>query len=338
MFKHLQKLLLLLALCVPWVTQAQTTCQLTIIGEDSYGDGWNDGYLTVTQGTTTVTWDAPGSDHGSGGPFQDTTVITVSSDSPVTFSWTEGVYDGEVTIWIYNSDGVLLFSVNEPIEGTIFTLGSPCSNCFAPGSLSVDSLSSDFARVAWAGSADTYGVIWGESADVAGGNGTATTATSNSFEMSNLTSGTAYTIMVWTICDGNETSDTVTLIFATVGEAVSEFPYTTGFEAGDDLAWSFVNDANNKWFVGAAEAHNGTNGLYISNDNGTTNAYTISGIQFSYAYRALDIADGGQYAISFDWKAYGESNYDYLRAWIAPSSMQLSAGHDPEGGTSAYQN
>ena len=318
---------------------AQTTCQIKIVGEDSYGDGWNDGVLSVVQGgTTVITWAAPNTDHGSGGPFYDSTMVTVSN-SPISFVWTEGDYDGEVTIWIYNANGVLLFTVNEPSSGTIFSMANPCSNCFAPSNLHLTSVSSDSASLAWAGDANgNYGILWGTVADVLAGNGTSGTATTNSITFSNLTASTGYMIMVWTDCGNNETSDTTTFIFSTIADAVNTFPYTTGFEATDDVAWTFINDATNKWYIGSATNNGGTNSLYISNDNGTTNAYNISATQFSYAYRPFSITDSGQYAVSFDWKANGESNYDYLRAWIAPASAisSLSAGHTPDGNNSAY--
>ena len=253
MFNFIKRMLLIAALLVPWVTQAQDSCQFKIVGEDGYGDGWNGGSLAVMQGTTTVaTFNASNADDGGMmvGAY-DSTFVTLSADSPVSFVWTSGTYDDEVTIWIYNSSGILLFTVNEPSAGTIFSMGSPCSNCFAPSGMTVDSLTSDFARVVWGGTADGYGIIWGESADVALGNGTATTTTDNYFELTNLSSGTGYTILAWTLCDDNETSDTVTFIFDTPGDAISDFPYTTGFEAGDDIAWSFINNNTNKWFIGS---------------------------------------------------------------------------------------
>ena len=330
MFKHLQKLLLIAALCLPWVTQAQDdSCTLKIVGYDSYGDGWNGGTLTIMQGTTTVL------SYTMSDNDLDSVLVTIAN-APTSFSWSSGSYDTEVSFEIYHSSGVLLYSVQNPTAGPLFSMSAPCSSCFAPDGLHVDSLTSDYARVVWTGTSTSYGIIWGETTDVADDAGTETSSTDNYFEMTNLTAGTGYTLLIWSECDGGENSDTLTLTFASIGEAVSEFPYSTGFETGDDIAWSYVNDANNQWVVGSATARTGTNSLYISNNNGTANDYTNSGTQFSYAYRPINITDAGQFVISFDWHANGESNYDYLRAWIAPSTAQLTAGHDPEGGTSAY--
>ena len=162
MLKHLQKLLLLAALCVPWVTQAQTTCQIKIVGEDGYGDGWNDGYLTVTQGTTTIgTFSGQNFPEDSDGPELDSVLYTVNSGTPVTFSWTSGDYDDEVTIWIYDGGGSLLFSVNEPSAGTIFTMNTPCPSCMPPTGLAATVTGSDIDFTWNAGTESSWQIVWG---------------------------------------------------------------------------------------------------------------------------------------------------------------------------------
>ena len=115
------------------------------------------------------------------------------------------------------------------------------------------------------------------------------------------------------------------------------FNYTCNFDSDSDTAgWVFVNGSQaNQWFIGTATHNSGTKSLYISNNNGTSNAYTNSSITFVYAYQEFTL-DAGGYAISYDWKANGEGNYDYIRVFLAPSSLSLTAGQDPSGGTSAY--
>ena len=326
----LMPLVAIVAMALPLSASAQDSCTIRIVGEDSYGDGWNGGTVTVTQsGSTVATFTL-----SSG--YDDSTTVTVTN-APLTITWTAGNYDSEVTLWIYHSSGVLLYSATQPTAGTLLSMSNPCTSCFAPAGVGVDSLASDAARIAWSGAAASYGYLWGTTADMAAGTGTSGSTSSTSLDLTGLTSGTGYTVKVWSECSG-ETSDTVTYTFATLGDAVSDFPYSTGFEADDDIAWTFVNDATNKWFIGTGAASTGTNGLYISNDNGTTNGYTVSGTQFSYAYRVLNVDAATQFDISFSWKANGESNYDYIRAWIAPAvaASSLTAGHSPEGGTSAY--
>ena len=195
-YKFLMPLVAIVALALPASIVAQTTCQIKIVGQDAYADGWNGGSLAVMQGGTTVaTFNAAGADNDGEGPELDSTLVTVS-DGPISFVWTSGLYDDEVSIWIYSSNGTLLFQVEYPTAGTIFSMANACSNCFAPAGLNVDSLTTDYARVVWSGDADGYGIVYGESADVANDNGTETSTTDNYFEMTNLTSGTGYTVMI----------------------------------------------------------------------------------------------------------------------------------------------
>ena len=60
-----------------------------------------------------------------------------------------------------------------------------------------------------------------------------------------------------------------------MAQTATSLPYSTGFEdATDNASWQFANATVNKWCIGAAANHGGSNALYISNDGGTTNKYT----------------------------------------------------------------
>ncbi len=109
------------------------------------------------------------------------------------------------------------------------------------------------------------------------------------------------------------------------------------FENDSDTAgWVFVNGTQtNKWHIGSGTANRGSKSLYISNTGGTTNAYTNTSTSLVYAYKEVSLSVGG-YAISFDWKCYGESSWDYLRVFLAPDSATITAGRTPIGGTSSY--
>ena len=115
------------------------------------------------------------------------------------------------------------------------------------------------------------------------------------------------------------------------------FNYSCNFDSDSDTAgWVFVNGSqSNQWAIGTATNNSGTKSMYVSNDNGVSNSYTNSSTTFCYAYREVTL-DAGNYVLTYDWKAYGESNYDYIRVFLAPSTLSLAAGQDPSGGTSAY--
>ncbi|MBR1755774.1 MAG: fibronectin type III domain-containing protein, partial [Bacteroidaceae bacterium] len=148
-----------------------------------------------------------------------------------------------------------------------------------------------------------------------------------------LVGSTTYKVIVSSLCSDETETRTLTLTFNTAMESTT-LPYSTGFEDDDDQQWAMFNSTTNAWFIGSATSHDGSKALYISNDNGTSNAYSVGSPSFSYAVRAFDFNNAGDYLYSFDWKANGESNYDYIRVWITPGSASYTPGQLPNGGTS----
>ena len=106
-------------------------------------------------------------------------------------------------------------------------------------------------------------------------------------------------------------------------------PYSTGFELGDDTSWTFINNTSTGhaiWYIGGAAYNTGSRGLYVSNNGGVSNAYTVSSTAtVNWAVRTFSLT-AGDYAISFDWRCYGESTWDYLLCFVIPDSVTLSAG------------
>ncbi|MBQ4398466.1 MAG: chitobiase/beta-hexosaminidase C-terminal domain-containing protein, partial [Bacteroidales bacterium] len=100
----------------------------------------------------------------------------------------------------------------------------------------------------------------------------------------------------------------------------STFSYTQDFENGND--WTFVQSTTNYWTRGTAASNGGSYGLYIT--NGNNNNYTNNTTAVSYAYKEFTLS-AGTYNISYNWRAYGESNYDYIRVVLAPSNVTLTA-------------
>ena len=172
-------------------------------------------------------------------------------------------------------------------------------------------------------------------------NGTDTTldgtTTDTSYTFSGLTANTTYTIGVQADCGSGDLASMRTIQARTLRvEAVSELPYTCGFEADEDTGWAVFNgSATNKWFIGSATNNGGSRSLYISDNNGTSNSYNISYWSDVYAYRAFSLADDGDYALSFDWKGVGESSCDYLYAYIAPGSANFDGS---SVSTTGWQN
>ena len=104
--------------------------------------------------------------------------------------------------------------------------------------------------------------------------------------------------------------------------APASLPYTCGFEdATENTNWIMVDgSATNKFAIGTATNNGGSNALYVSNDNGVSNAYSTGSSGYVFAYREFTVATTGVYSFSYDWKAGGESSYDYLRVFVIPAN------------------
>ena len=118
----------------------------------------------------------------------------------------------------------------------------------------------------------------------------------------------------------NVISFSTTAVAQNVGDAWSD-----DFE-GTSCGWELINgDITNAWAWGTATNNGGTHALYVSNDGGTTNAYTNTSAAMVYATKLLTFADG-KYEFSYDWNGNGESSWDYMRVALVPASVTLTAG------------
>lgn len=114
-----------------------------------------------------------------------------------------------------------------------------------------------------------------------------------------------------------------------------------GFENGTTLAangWTVVSSAGvNKWEVGTAVTPTaGTNTAYISNNNGTANAYTNTVSHTVYFYRDVTFPAGESIIqLSFKWRASGEASYDYLSVVTMPTTSTPVA-NSPAGGFQSW--
>lgn len=143
----------------------------------------------------------------------------------------------------------------------------------------------------------------------------------NEVTIDTLAPQTAYLFFMRKVC-GNDKSPIVYKSFSTVMTATA-LPYDEDFENGN--SWLLVNGTmTNAWTVGTAATESG-NALYISNDGGTTFEYTVTAPVIVYAAKAFNFDKAGSYTVSYDWRANGESNYDYLRVALVPADVELVA-------------
>ncbi|MGV3461723.1 MAG: gliding motility-associated C-terminal domain-containing protein [Flavobacterium sp.] len=159
-------------------------------------------------------------------------------------------------------------------------------------------------------------------------NGNTTGLTANPTD---LLDASTYYVWVRSVCSGTNGKS---LWFGPVIFITPQIPatlnYSEGFE-GTTSNFSFVNGTFvNKWTVGTATANGGTKSMYVSNDNGTSNAYTNSSTTGAiFAYRDITMPatmPHNEVDLSFDWKAGGESTFDYIKVWIVPVTFNPTAG------------
>lgn len=138
-----------------------------------------------------------------------------------------------------------------------------------------------------------------------------------------------------TLSSTGASNETITLI----GNAhdVATLPYSVDFEDADENArWMIVSGNPNSWVIGTAANYTeeGEYALYVSNDNGTTNAYTNTTASVSWAYRDIDFGQFNEYHLAFDFKGYGENNYDYLKIYLGdPTEVSETSYDAPAGAT-----
>ena len=119
-------------------------------------------------------------------------------------------------------------------------------------------------------------------------------------------------------------AESVTISLSGDAMVAATLPYSQSFEDTDEeenINWGFQHNGVNQWVIGTAvnNTEEGSQALYISNDNGVSNAYTINSPSTSWAYRDIDFGEYLEYQLAFDFKGVGESSsYDYLKIYLGP--------------------
>ncbi|MGX7667936.1 choice-of-anchor J domain-containing protein, partial [Flavobacterium pedocola] len=152
-----------------------------------------------------------------------------------------------------------------------------------------------------------------------------TVNTTPTYNATPLNSSTTYDVYVLANCGATSSIWIGPVTFRTP-QVPAPLPFADTFEGNFD--WDTVNGTQtNKWFAGTAVNNGGTRSMYISNNNGVANAYTITATSVAQSYRDLAIpAAVNQINVAFDWRAQGESTFDYFRVWIVPTTFIPTAG------------
>ena len=146
----------------------------------------------------------------------------------------------------------------------------------------------------------------------------------SSFDQLNTTNKYSWMIKVITSADDCDT--------------VTTYPYVENFESS--TCWNLINgNNNNRWCIGTAtnNTDGGSHAMYVSNDNGTSNTYSLdSEVPGVIAYKTM-LLDVRDYRISYSWKAHGVAGSDYLRVALVPATtdpatlISMGDGNLPAG-------
>lgn len=202
--------------------------------------------------------------------------------------------------------------------------------CFSPTALTTTATTSNTGSISWTAPATAPGNGYEyyystnntppTATTAASGTSTGTTTTING-----LQPNTTYYFWVRSVCSTTDTSAWSGVANFTTTQIPATIPYTQNFSTANDFG--FVNGTQtNKWAYGSATGNTGSS-IYISNNNGTANAYSTGSSSITHAYRDITVPAGTTVAtFSFDWKGKGESTYDYMKVWLVPAAFMPTAG------------
>lgn len=131
---------------------------------------------------------------------------------------------------------------------------------------------------------------------------------------------------------------THTISFSGRGVTTPVTMFEEDWESGSD-GWTFVNGTQtNKWHLGTATYSSASHSMYISNNSGASNAYTLTAASVVHVYRDIAFTAGVDgFDFEFDFKGYGEASFsDAMDVYLLPTSVTPIAGTDLFGSYQDY--
>ena len=299
------------------------------------------GSVTFTSGTwTTITFTTPFAYDGSN-------LAVIVDDN--TGSYSSGLscrtFTASSTQSIYSRQDNYDIDPSNPINGTPVTTKNQIKldiefaseTCAKPKNLNATNITAHTATLTWTAGAEgqsNWEVFVTTNPTMVPDESTTPTyqVTECSKSLSNLDAQTPYYAYVRSACGGSDgNSKWAKKVFTTTREALAvdaNHPYSQDFETNND--WGFTNGTlTNQWCWGSTTNNGGAKSMYVSKDGGTTHEYAHS-TAVIFASKLLTFAQG-TYTFTFDWKAGGESSYDYLRVALVPGDNDFTAGTLPSG-------
>ncbi|MCE3076332.1 GEVED domain-containing protein [Chryseobacterium gwangjuense] len=206
--------------------------------------------------------------------------------------------------------------------------------CLPPTAITVTGVTGNGATIGWAAQTPVpangyaYYVSTSSTPPAFGAAPTGTSMTNSANLAPTLLPSTTYYWWVRAVCSSSDNSYWAQGPSFMTTQIPATLPYLQNFEGNNDFG--FLNGTQtNKWFYGSAAGNTGKS-IYISNDSGVSNAYTITSTSIVQAYRDIMIPPGASLAtLSFDWRTMGEGTsilYDYLRVWLVSATFMPTPG------------
>ena len=295
-------------------------CTYTFNLADSYGDGWNGGYITVQQNNITVA--TVGMTSGA----TATETITLCDNQSTSLIWNTGSWDSEASFTVTDASGNQVYATSGTPSGTLTTF---TTNCGGSGPVLADpTVATQSATAITQTSATLNGTITNpdnvtitakgfEWKATSGGTYTPVTVTGNAltYNLDNLTPNTGYTYKAFITFNGatvygNEVTFTtleqtqLTEPSATT-QAASGVTQTTATLNGtisnpDNVA---ITAQGFEWKQASASSYT------IVNATGATMTYPLSGLTANtdYTYRAfVTTANGTHYGADVNFTTLEE--------------------------------
>ena len=277
-------------------------CVYTFVLGDGYGDGWNDGYLTVEQGSAIVaTLEAI--DHNlSSTQTYDTVTVSLCDNISTSLVWHSGDFDDEVSITVIKPDGTQLYTHTDMDTYTTYTFTTDCSGS-GPGITDPTVTTNDATNVTQTSATLNGAITPGSESITAQGfqwkattGGTYTTVnatgTTISYNLTGLTPNTSYTFRAFaTTASG--TTHGVEKTFTTLDQQQETCPSPTNVTVTDIttnsavVTWTQPDNTANSWTVqykqSAASSWNSA--------TAQTTTYTLLNLEPETAYDVQVIAN-----------------------------------------------
>lgn len=196
-------------------------------------------------------------------------------------------------------------------------------SCLKPSQPTLSNLTATSVDLSWIenGSATQWKIEYGL-AGYSPGSGNSIIIDSTNYQLTGLLPGTCYDIYLKAICNSSDESGWSEKKFFCTPQIPLHLPVSFDFESLSGFQFS-NNASGNKWCIGSATNNtvNGTNSLYISNDDGTNNQYSFNLQSTVWAYKDIYFNPSTtDYTLTMDWKCNGENigttKRDYFNIYI----------------------